>query len=519
MEKKRVKIYGATLIAVALIALSTANTLAYDTNQQPLGKIKTSDIFGDIKPTTTLLNGGNIQLSNDPLDDQHPTIESAPDGSILVAYDRQLTPLQGHIYFMSSTDKGNTWSEIFNTDTGDMATGLQSWPGLITPTGSNIMYGVWNDEGVNYQYVMGIINPADATTWEIGSLDQSGQDFDRSGYDMAAIDAATWGWCFVGHVQFGGYDLPSAIEAEFGLGTWDVATFGWTGDQYYPITTNPDIAATSTNFWLVWEFTDETHPKSSIGIHWGNPNDETDIALWPVSTIEGDYNYVDPTIGASGNNICIVYMNDASIYGDTDLACRFSADGGTTWQDGTLPSLPQVDEKYPEVFVSGTTVFCVFHRNGNLYMTKSTNLGQNWEEPIKVNDNEGSVVAEPSSAKVSSAGVVWVDTRNGNKDIYYASLPTPIINVAITGGFGLKATISNDGAVAAENMAWSIDLSGLVFLGKHTEGTIASLEPGATTTVGPGLIMGLGPTTITVNVGGTVKTAEGMVLGPFILGL
>jgi hypothetical protein len=152
-------------------------------------------------------------------------------------------------------------------------------------------------------------------------------------------------------------------------------------------------------------------------------------------------------------------------------------------------------------------------------MVKSEDGGLTWGEPEQMNDNDGSVVAEENSIDISSNGIVWTDNRNGNKDIYYTPLPAPLINVVISGGFGVSATVSNDGSVAAENLDWDVELSGLVFLGASTTGTIATLAPGASESVGPGLVLGIGPSTITASAGGAVQTADAFVLGPLVTGI
>jgi len=174
---------------------------------------------------------------------------------------------------------------------------------------------------------------------------------------------------------------------------------------------------------------------------------------------------------------------------------------------------------YPAIYAAGNTLYVVYVKSGNLYLVKSTDGGQTWSEPEQVNEVDGTVSMEEHTADICSRGIVWVDTRNGNKDIYFAPLPAPIITIGISGGFGVKATISNEGTEAAENLDWSVDLSGAVFIGKHAEGTIDTLNPGESVTVGPGLVFGIGPTTITVNAGGVTATASGFVLGPLVLGV
>ncbi|MGC9555023.1 MAG: hypothetical protein ACP5EK_06900, partial [Thermoplasmatota archaeon] len=159
-------------------------------------------------------------------------------------------------------------------------------------------------------------------------------------------------------------------------------------------------------------------------------------------------------------------------------------------------------------------------KQGNLYLAKSEDGGATWEEPEQVNDQDGTVVAEAGTADISQAGIVWTDNRNGNKDIYYAPLPSAIINVGtISGGMGVSATVTNTGSEPGNNIAWTISLTGPVFVGKETTGTINTLEPGAETTISTGLVFGIGPTTITVTAGGATKTASGLVLGPLVLGL
>jgi hypothetical protein len=73
--------------------------------------------------------------------------------------------------------------------------------------------------------------------------------------------------------------------------------------------------------------------------------------------------------------------------------------------------------------------------------------------------------------------------------------------IKITGGFGIKANIANNGSITATQLKWTFTLTkGFILLGKTKSGNIVSLAAGASRTVKDSPIIGFGKTIIRVNV-------------------
>jgi hypothetical protein len=102
---------------------------------------------------------------------------------------------------------------------------------------------------------------------------------------------------------------------------------------------------------------------------------------------------------------------------------------------------------------------------------------------------------------------------------------TPILNIEIQGGLGITASLNNTGNAPATNVSWDITLDGgLLFHGKETTGSIATLTVGNTTQLRSKLIIGLGKTTITIHVVcdeavEATKSVNGFVFLVFIFGI
>jgi hypothetical protein len=133
--------------------------------------------------------------------------------------------------------------------------------------------------------------------------------------------------------------------------------------------------------------------------------------------------------------------------------------------------------------------------------------------------------AEPGTyqIKVKAHDIYDAESDTGTYEVTISEAPA--IGITVTGGIGLKATLTNNGQIPLTHIAWSITLDGgLIFVGKTTTGTIPGLESGAERTVKPSLVLGFGKTTITVSATTDEgveanNTTNGFILGPFVLGV
>ncbi|MGC9308093.1 MAG: lectin like domain-containing protein [Thermoplasmatota archaeon] len=119
----------------------------------------------------------------------------------------------------------------------------------------------------------------------------------------------------------------------------------------------------------------------------------------------------------------------------------------------------------------------------------------------------------------------WIDFEN-DEDIPYpgtanfcirALTQAADIQISLSGGFDVAATITNNADYDISNLAWSIDLQGTVFFQQQSEGTITSLPAGGAITVDTGFILGLGPAQVTVTAADSQRTADLLLLGPYVM--
>jgi len=540
--KNKILYVGVSIIVAALFCLQAG---AISMTQNSLET--TSSALNRLIPNSeSLTENVLVSVENPDGDDMNPKIASNSAGDIVVVYEAQKSTFSRTMPICASIDNGASWTMNFEIDTAELTDGS----GLLQSP--DIKYNPFND-----QFMIVEIDPiAEAYNLHMSWLDgdvanaEEIQIYGVSG--TGAADHYEASVCYAEDIMVTPYindDPDYDLYNTLGIGYWDFPDFAHPpiiGGFYYDgqsviqsaPASNVEAATGANRMFITVQHEYEPTGKSVIvykgtvsdlatllksGGGPGGMDQYADIECMPYYGYLGtseQFDERDPDISASGSNFIIAYQSTDNIFGSWDIKCAYSTDDGDTWQFSKAAE-GQADMTNPAVSLNGNTAICGYVSGGNLYIVRSEDAGATWGEPEQFNEVDGTVVAQFGSVDVFPSGVVWTDSRSGNNEVYFASMPAPIVTVAsLSGGFGVSAVVTNAGTAAATNVPWSIDLvGGTILVGGHSEGTIPTLSPGANEPIKAGFILGIGKTTITVNAGGATKTAEGTVLGPFVIGL
>jgi hypothetical protein len=209
------------------------------------------------------------------------------------------------------------------------------------------------------------------------------------------------------------------FTAQFSGAQWN-PELRLTNDPYESCTSlRRCVAASADTVHVVWnEYSYGIYKifyKRSIdaGLNWNEKTQMTD------STSDAEY----PSIRLSGSVVHLVWCDERDSSNDYAIYYKRSTNGGSTWEEDTRISSQGGYSCNPSIALSGSFVYIVWYAECDewweVYYKCSTDEGLTWGDETRLTyDPAGSYLAS-IAASGSVLHVVWHDTRNGNREIYY----------------------------------------------------------------------------------------------------
>ena len=534
MEKKvSRKILVIGLVLLFLGASATLGVNASFTNGQISGVIQKNiqAINKNLIGQTCIT--GNVKISDNTGNDYHPRITTNAHDQTIVVYEQEIDVFSKQVPVVYSADEGQTWTvaDVYDSIDFTSGSGILQYPDIVYNAPNDLLFLAMVDPNAEmYNNEVSFI-PGDIATG--GDASWYGMSF--TGCVSYTYTAATCTNNFFlslttqdGYEQTQGFGLSffTYPDFEYPSGMNGISYDGNSVFQSAPCA-EIEMASNANRIFIVAETGLESGTKITIK---STVNDETILTngeqqngmdkYADVEQYPGEYiaDGTDPDVAGSGNKVAVVYVQGGDVKCSYSTCAAGTYEPGFSWQTSTV----ETGASAPAVYMQGNNVYCAYVKGGNLYLKTSSDGGATWGAAEKKNDVDGKVIGEKGSVAIGNSGIVFTDNRNGNYDIYFAggaggAAPNVIVE-SISGGMGVSAVIKNAGDAAAENFAWSIKTDGTVFVGKEKSGT-ATLQPGASTTIKTGFMLGFGAITITVTADTAVKIADAKLLLFFVTGL
>ena len=453
MKNTKIILEAVVVIAVVMAlvlpgsAVFTNNGLVNDKYCPNKSTHATLSAINKMQPEMSpLLNGDDYLVSwdNPDEDDRNPKVTGNPEGEIVLVYEATRDVLTQEIPMVYSDDFGETWNLQFllNSAEYDGSGILQSPDIKYCPAREDYIFDAIDPFETDYHvWITWIRSPmAEQTEIPIWRMEWN-----------EAIDYTHAATTFVGEWLLmlnidtkEGYELIDAPALAFYYYDWELE------DAFHPVDIDPEwcagtyfdgqsvlqtapasypeMATGQNRIFMVMETYNETQDISKISykatyadldpesdtflfINGGGPGGmdiHADIEVWPFQQYIAE-DATDPDISASGSIVAVVYASGG------DVKCKASNNDGDTFSETTVAT----GAGYPCVYVAGSRIYVAYVESEDLYLTFSDNLGQSWDTPVRINDEDESVAEEPGTADLGEYGIVWTDTRDAQYDIYF----------------------------------------------------------------------------------------------------
>ena len=383
-----------------------------------------------------LINSDNIVVSNAKGDESYPSCVMEKNNG-LVAYEYNVDS-ETHIYIRNSIDYGQNWSNAFKIvahHENNLDIEINS-PSLSLEPVYEKAYGVCKSPLKNSS-VLGyfeIDNISKINTIQVNTVRFSGfpdQNDTNVTYafwgfktpNILTFNSPPWFLVFIGTSN---YTVQGKVEPFSNALLFLFPLKLDPEQQGFALGMHPDHQNLS-NLSITRYY--DSSSKYICGVCETNNDSNQDLFFFKLKVGTLDYNdvfvykfltsYEDllhPQIFVEKNNIYIVADSDSGI------VLYKSIDDGDSWDINqvTRDILPSgADPNCPMLYTNETHLFCSFIESGNIYLTKSTDYGLNWNEPVQLNTEDGSVVEEYQFGNFPDKfHIFWTDEREGNHDIY-----------------------------------------------------------------------------------------------------
>jgi hypothetical protein len=377
----------------------------------------------------------NSILANSTDDEYYPSL-IADGKNMLVSYETK-NETMSNVYMRKSSDYGQSWSQ--DPISFDLEYNVTSPRFTSLTTNNRFAFGTCiTPENTSYVYEMNFPRPNtvydwEANLWDYSYIEKEGTDqyigtfFNFENPDIVSFSDPDIPWVIatVGDSEFiegyEGYDCTNSpvflYQDPVEKNTKRIIVFFPEIKNCNNISVCPGKTSKSKDIiYGVSEIKNGT--KTDLIFFKGNPDIWTDEDKLNHYNLSFSQNFSNPKIFSKGSNIYIVAETDTD-----EIALIHSANYGSSWDFKNVTKeilTPSTNPKFPNIYDDGDEIFCLFIESGNLSLTTSNDIGLNWTDPVKINNQNNSVVSGYNNYDITNTDhIVWTDNREGNKDLYY----------------------------------------------------------------------------------------------------